>query len=649
MIKEFEKIIEYEIKFSELASKQFAPQKGITRENVQELLELHSVEIRKIIKVTNDLIDEYVTPFLKDPLSITETDAVHLEEFAEKLSGYRESVDTGLCYDIRHALTVYAQKINDEPLFIRNMFYKGLALFYLDRSTFRIAMGECYQKVMDFSNRYEEFDCETRKLICRAYGNYYISVEGSEINETYRRYDKAKDFWENTAQRLNPEFPICAYFNNMYENLCSTTISVLRSASSKTVNAEYKARLLYSAEYMYDSYLKKTAIQTNDYTSVDLKYIYNLYAARYYNGIITIKELVDFLFNIYIQADDDYTYDDLYKKLHISALYLHYLKLMPSEECSKEQKLEKAKKITGEVFAYTKKIPDSLSRAHVATFVTNFASGSKGYYDDLEYVKLLLSLTVFRHPPTYAHSVMVAKIAFVITKYMLEHCPDYFIGLPDINTVRDVKNSYLSILRFVWYSGLVHDVGKISYTHLVSFYVRRLNDREFEIIKQHSPKASGFINSARAENFHTIEIEGTISMGEQLVDDKIDIFDYFADVAVGHHKSFDGKFGYPPNFDNLKSPVKQIIDIITIADSIDAATDSVGRSYASKKTLEDMREDLLSQIETRYCPVATKIIFENQDLYNEIYEVLNNFRYEVYQSCFVAGDLSKSQMPHIYK
>ncbi len=408
-------------------------------------------------------------------------------------------------------------------------------------------------------------------------------------------------------------------------------------------------RLLQSAEYMYNCYLKKPEIHTNDYTSVDLKYLYNVYGARYYNDVITIKELVEFLHNIYKQADHDYTYDDLYKKLHISALYLHYLKLMPTEECSKSEKLAKAKKITGEVFEYIKNIPDTLSRAHVATFVTNFAAGSKGYYDDLEYVKLLLSLTVFRHPPTYAHSVMVAKISFVITKYMLEHNPAYFIGLPDINTVKDVENNYLSILRFVWYSGLVHDVGKISYTHLVSFYVMRLNDKEFEIIKQHSPKASSFINTTRTKNFHTIEMEGTISRGEQLIDDKIDIFDYFADVAVGHHKSFDGKFGYPPNFDNLKSPVKQIIDIITIADSIDAATDSVGRSYASKKTLEDMREDLLSQIETRYCPVATKIIFENQDLYNEMHDILNNFRYEVYQSCFIAGDLSKSQMPHIYR
>ncbi len=188
MIKEFEKIIEYEIKFSELASKQFAPRIGLKRENVQELLELHGVEMRKIIHKTNDLIDTCVAPYLKDPMLITKEDAVRLEEFAEKLSGYRESIDTGLCYDIRHALTVYAQHINDETLFIRNMFYKGLALFYLDRTTFKSAMSKCYEKVIAFSDRYEEFDCETRKLICRAYGNSYISVEESDLIETYKRY-----------------------------------------------------------------------------------------------------------------------------------------------------------------------------------------------------------------------------------------------------------------------------------------------------------------------------------------------------------------------------------------------------------------------------------------------------------------------------
>ncbi len=56
------------------------------------------------------------------------------------------------------------------------------------------------------------------------------------------------------------------------------------------------------------------------------------------------------------------------------------------------------------------------------------------------------------------------------------------------------------------------------------------------------------------------------------------------EVCDSEHLWYDGSRGYPAAFDTSQSPLKVIIDIVAIADCMDAATDSVGRSYNRGKT-----------------------------------------------------------------
>ncbi len=643
--KEFEKIIGNELFFKELATKQFIGNININRSNVKKVLSERSKRIRRVINETNVLIDEHVMPFLNDPTSISKEEVIEFQEFAEKLSGYRESVDTGLSYDIRSALIEYSEFIKDDELYIHNMFYKGLALFYLDRYIFKPEMSECYGKVLAFSDRYEEFSTDTRNLINRAHGNYYISVADHDVEEIHRRYDIASNFWENVGRKFDPDFPWEAYEHNLHENVCSTTITILRSDHAYRVKERHKKKLLESAEFLYDKSMNNEDIQSNDFTSVQVKHIYYFETAKYYNKVTTNKHFLQKLYELYKQGTNDYDYDDLYKKIHISALYLYYLSHDPPEELSEKKQDEIICEIEKDVLKYIESIPDNVSQSHVTMMIANFALGSQHIFNDTTYLKLLLSLTVFRHLPTYVHSVMVAKISYIITEYLIKYMPDVLVGLPGVKTVEDVKKQSDEILKFVWYCGLIHDIGKIVYSHLVSFYVRKLNDKEFQMIKEHSSKADNFIKpthnfEADAVTIKSIQKATSIHLAENQ-----ELFTYFSDIAFGHHKSYDGKFGYPPDFDNLASPVKVVIDIISIADSIDAATDSVGRSYANEKFLSDMEEDLLSQIHTRYNPTVTKAIFENKELYDAIDNAINEYRYDVYYSCFSENDFSKTMIP----
>ncbi len=444
---------------------------------------------------------------------------------------------------------------------------------------------------------------------------------------------------------MDSDFPWDAYFRNTKENMCSAVVSSLRATPAPTTNIKYVERTYQAAKSIVDEISKGIDYETHDYTSSEVRYMYFLEATKYYTKQISAKELVDFLFAMYSQAHNDYSYDSLYKKLHVTGLFFYYLSEVPEEDYPKEKRASIAKEVEKDVFNYAMHIPHTVSQSYVTGLLANFASGTLRVFDDFPYLKMLLSLTVFRHIPTYVHSVMVGKISFVIVEYLAKYHPESLIGLPGVHSLDDVESNLGEILLFVWYASLVHDIGKIVYSHVVSFYVRKLNDKEFEIIKQHVNKAKGFIKNSPSFSQDTEIYKMLKSLINFSFKGDVEIFSYFADVALGHHKSYDGKFGYPNDFDNLSSPVKLIIDIVSIADSIDAATDSIGRSYAHEKTLKDMKEDLLSQIETRYNPVVTKLIFENNDLYNDIDTILTKERFDVYYSCFSTNDFSTTMVP----
>ena len=107
---------------------------------------------------------------------------------------------------------------------------------------------------------------------------------------------------------------------------------------------------------------------------------------------------------------------------------------------------------------------------------------------------------------------------------------------------------------------LYHDIGKLYILDVISMYGRAILDEEFRAIKTHP-----FIGAELAMRFASIR-------------------DY-ADVIKGHHVWYDSSKGYPPDFDTAQSPYKVIIDIVMAADCLDAATDTIGRSYSQGRPL----------------------------------------------------------------
>ena len=168
------------------------------------------------------------------------------------------------------------------------------------------------------------------------------------------------------------------------------------------------------------------------------------------------------------------------------------------------------------------------------------------------------------------------------------------------------------ILQYVKKCGLLHDVGKCYITDVVNRQNRALTDPEFDMIRKHPELGLKIVNQSKA-------------------------MEPYFDVILGHHKSYDGKLGYPASYDNTASKIRFIVDLITIADSVDAATDILGRNYSEGKNFARVFEELKEGAGKRYNPTIVKLIEENEKLAEKLDEFTSSGRFEVYRQAY--GDI----------
>lgn len=272
--------------------------------------------------------------------------------------------------------------------------------------------------------------------------------------------------------------------------------------------------------------------------------------------------------------------------------------------------------IPRDILGYLHRSP---KREDFASYV-NMLSSFLEYFEELPGGFRMRNYCVYSmaamHPPTYIHSYMVAKLSLCLTRHLLSMNPAAFCGFPGCQTVEDVLENRNKIMDYAWHAALYHDIGKLYVLDTIAMYGRRLLDSEYVLLRSHPDKGAEL-----ASRFDTTR-------------------DY-ADVIRGHHIWYDGSNGYPENFDVLHSPYKAIIDIVSVADCLDAATDSVGRSYRQGRTLAEFQEELKKGAGTRYAPYVAQL-FEDPATYQDISYLLKNGRKKLYdETYFLLKDLLK--------
>ncbi len=211
-------------------------------------------------------------------------------------------------------------------------------------------------------------------------------------------------------------------------------------------------------------------------------------------------------------------------------------------------------------------------------------------------------------PAVYIHSQMVGQIAKTLGEYLIDREPSRFIGICGCTSTSQVKLRRGRIAHMLYECGLYHDLGKIAYLDIFNIISRNLFPEEFEFIRLHA--RAGFEMLSRHDSTRP-----------------------YAQVALAHHTWYDGKGGYPEEFDRSTLSCAVLTDLITLADSMDAATDSVLRSYNPEKSLEEFIQEARDQSGTRYAPYAVDLL-RGDELLSELKKVLSDGREEAYMCTY---------------
>ena len=102
-----------------------------------------------------------------------------------------------------------------------------------------------------------------------------------------------------------------------------------------------------------------------------------------------------------------------------------------------------------------------------------------------------------------------------------------------------------------------------------------------------------------------------------------------AKIAYCHHRSYDGRRGYPNSDEDCPVRDRLIADIVTVVDALDAGTDNIGRCYAASKDYDKLVEELQFGKNTMYAPEIVRLL-DDREFYEKTKQFLEENRKRVY-------------------
>ena len=590
-----------------LSRPQFPPETA--PEVLLETIQGNAVRCFDRMKENNALLGELV--YTRDAKTLSDDDIAELEEAADRLFNYANSEDCGVAYKIHELLLKAARFRDNVPMIIRELYYNGITLHYInvrdedhDVNLLWPRIHAFFLEGANYIARYEELDKETRQYVIRCVGNIRMAVS-RRTKENCRRY---QELFETALriiespyyQELDPDIPWQRYIYAMHMDQM-TELAYLRENDDPMV-AE---RVLRSATYVYEH---QSANRGEESRLQNWRVSYFYHAALYHAGKGTARAVVEDLLEMIDQTGErDYSPDGINRNLTGAAYLFNYEAFLSAQD-----RAELADRIAQERAAAHRYLDEMPSNeyprvASVAVRELILVQSDREKSDNRKILESILS----GHRPTYVHSTMVAHLTRVLLRRMVETNPAALIGLLGCKTAAEVQARKPELLQTAYDCGLYHDVGKSAVIMYIDTNSRSLLEEEFCCIQSHPVIGYGLLREAGYE-------------------------EYLAPAALYHHCFYNGQGGYPRDVPPCPQNIKGIVDVLTVADALDAATDNIGRCYNRAKPLRTLVGELQAQSGTRYAPDVVAL-FRDETFCEALAQKLDAERKKVYLQAYHAA------------
>lgn len=312
-------------------------------------------------------------------------------------------------------------------------------------------------------------------------------------------------------------------------------------------------------------------------------------------------------------SDGWYSYRKVSRFFAICLTTRPLLQMVVSGGLSRQRKKQRIAEILYEVKEYIETIPrECAGRENMDYCLYHLLYDVVEFIDDEAMaIEFIDTLMMNRQLATLIHSIMAAKLTQAILDPLVDERPELFYEVLGVRTRAEVRARKEDLALFLYNASRCHDIGKIRIATIINTQIRSISPMEFELIKMHSKWSYDILKRNR-------------------------LLSKYGEIALGHHRSFDGKSGYPAGYDNHASRYRILTDILTVCDSMDAATDVYGRNYLKDKNFDKVFLEFEELKGTRYNPEIIDYIRGNDALYAQLKQITSkeareDFYFHIYR------------------
>lgn len=570
----------------------------------------NSIERRKTYLENENLIYSLIVPFLEDREQFSEELGDTILKYMDLLM--RKDVDNiNVTIKLMDKLIEYYNEQGNLSNYIKACYYKSFFQQKCGGINDYCTSYQYLSNITKYNDKFDTFDDEVREMMIYAYLNRVycasLSIRKESDNQiAIDALEEAISFYERDDVRtLVEEFD----FERMLIRAKRVFISAVNDlffdneehiSESRTYIA--KAFDVATELFDYETFVNGDNISIQlvaDYTY--LKYLIGLYGKH---------EFFNEIYTFYIKKRRvALSSPGMVKSLVLNVAPL-VVKFAQWSDMTEQGKKEVRFDILNDLCEVYANHEIKSQNYYVNNKVWKILDSVLRSASETEFVKhCVLDVTVMSEPQSAIHALMVKKIATVIAEKLIEQKSRVFVDYENYNSPEEVYANKGEIIKFVSDCALIHDIGKCLCFEKVNNYFRKITLDEFEVIKRHPRDGADLL-------------------------DKVPVLSKYKNVCYCHHKYYNGKGGYPKGVDNTSIKDKIYVDLITVADTIDSATDNIGRSYNASKSLKTVLMELREGKGTKYNSDIVETIEENRELFEELKRITSREREDVYYQIY---------------
>ena len=535
---------------------------------------------------------------LLEPASGEELDLFLLFEVSERLLkefAFRDQFD-GYAKQLNMHISVCYANVNRTARLTVN---RELCTFFRDKGLLAAMIA---REILYDRERFASLSTTAKTYIlraCRFYSALYDTFF-SEPETNVARYQALIDAYKVSADPFyleqTPDYPW-----ELHRCRCLEHMGQLTERGDRWLFTKEQCKEIYGwlgelkAQWERDSGKVSQVIP-------EVHYLLILLRNAYFAGEMEKKTYQEALLKLYEQyADNQY---DMYAVQHNLLIPTEYLLTLQGEHISAREETT-IRILYDRVIDYILKSVNMDAFNYLQEYLMGFLESFLEIPGVMTFEEMGLYCLAALHPPTYVHTLQVAEISRCLMEHLGRRFPGVLMEAYGYAGADAVFSDLPRLISEIYHDALCFDFGKLTMVDSIFTYGRELLDHERKIIKLHPQVGADMLSRYSSTRKR-------------------------AALAECHHVWYDRADGYPDTAGEADA-VRN--GILAAADSIDAATDPIGRSYQKPKTLSGVCAEITKGAGTRYAPFLKALLAE-EAVQEDLSYLLEEGRQDQYQKAY---------------